>query len=1170
MVYGLKEKIDKTEDKLQEKMIPVLRISTTNLEIAVEEGKVYRDSFVIESDNHIPVRGIVRSTNDKVGLDVREFEGTRVEVPYYFKGKLATAGNEFEGDFLLITDGGEYNIPYRFMVVSRAAETSVGRISNMEEFTALYHANRPEALELFFLPKFADVFLKDCPEQKNMYHSLMKSRSRNMIVEEFLSAAGYKEPVSLQAEPGQLILDAGKDKAYIEVRLTADGYTEGRIVAEKGRVHLSADRFTSADFKEGIFTLEVEKNQNHAMGNDVIHIRTVRQDIAIPVEWWGTVPVSTVEREKKHRIKRQKAELMHNYLFFRTGSIRFEDFAEGSAQALEDLIHLTGGEEWSLYRTHLLIMEEKRDQAEDWFAKLEKKQRQEPMDPLLYNYYLYLQAMFRKTPEAISEAVLSIRDFYEASEYKAEALWMLIYLDREYVYNKRLQYDTIRQLFQEGRNSSLLFFEACEILNENPNYMEELGSFEISIFRWGVRYGYISMSLAYQFARLALRIKYYSHAVFHIAQKLYEIEPDEQFLQVICSLLIKGNRCGQEYHPYFRKAVEASLKIIGLNEFFIRSMDFSGFELIPHRVLIYFTYSNSLDSREKAYLYSNVLENQKAYDEVYRAYYSKMLPFVEEQLLKGRMNEHLAYLYHYFQKEILEKPSNTKAVCDILFYRKILCGNRNMIGVYVSRPETGEETYYPLSGGLCYAEIPNSRAVLYFVDSSEQRYVTGISYEEEPFLRLEQFPEEWVWKNMENRHILLSLSDRMDGELTEQDMTILQKIAFHDTYQPWIKARAVENMLTWYENHQNKQELSRWLERVDYTNVSPGFRKSLMDYYMEVGMIENAFFGIELYGCGIMGAVKRLKLASFGVRHYDFKNDETTLFLSYSAFMSKKYNRDTLTYLMEHFEGETEDLLLIWERSRKFELDTAPLERRILGQSLFTGSDSDGVYTVFEHFYKEHRDEEIAGQYLTYISAKEQKGTLKLPESLHMIIGEEIISGRIHDRKSMIAFLYYFAAREEWKERVKDTAKTMIRTLLKEECFLPVYYSYKEYAELPAQYLERTFLTYRSGGGREVWLYYQLDGEPDVTRRQRLEEILPGMYVCSLYFYQNDHVSYRLEDEEDVISDEDRIRFETFETEGEESRFFALNALSAEENDIVAMDKYLTMTYFTDRLMKLL
>ena len=85
--------------------------------------------------------------------------------------------------------------------------------------------------------------------------------------------------------------------------------------------------------------------------------------------------------------------------------------------------------------------------------------------------------------------------------------------------------------------------------------------------------------------------------------------------------------------------------------------------------------------------------------QVYGAYYSKMLPFIEEQLLKGRINEHLAYLYTCFQKEVLEKPDNWKAVCDILFYHKLICTNPHIIGVYVSCPELGTEKYYPLSGG---------------------------------------------------------------------------------------------------------------------------------------------------------------------------------------------------------------------------------------------------------------------------------------------------------------------------------------------------------------------------------------------------------------------------------------------------------------------------------------
>lgn len=1166
----MKEKIDLLEEKSKTDSIPILRISVTNLEINIEEGKVYKDSFIVESENGVPLRGYVHSTNDKIGLEFQEFEGTRIEIPYYFKGKLAVAGSEFEGDFVLLTDAGEFNIPYRFIVVPKTVDTTIGKISNMEEFTKLYHENRQEAMELFFLPKFAEVFLKDVPEQKIMYHSLMKSRSKNLIMEEFLSTAGYKEPVRLEVDKKQVVLDSGKDKDILVLRLNTDGYLEGRIQSKKGQVQISADRFTSNDFVDGVLEVSVEKNHNYAMGNDVILIKTVRQEFEISVEWWGTLPAYTKERELRNRIQRQRAELMHNYLYFRTGSIGFEDFAEESERALEDLLFLTKNEEWKLYKLHLLLMEEKLEEAKELFKELEEVNKEPGFQPLASNYLLYLKAMLYRTPETISNAVLSIREFYEVSEYKAEALWMLIYLDREYVYNKRLQFDTIKQLFGGGNNSCLLYFEACEILNENPNYMEELGPFEISVFRWGVRYGYISMSLAYQFARLALKLKYYSSSIYYIAEKLYKVEPDERFLQVICSLLIKGNRSGKEYHEYFRKAVSSDLKIIGLNEFFIRSMDFQEFEKIPQRVLIYFTYSNSLDSLEKAYLYCNVMKNKDSYDEVFGAYYSKMIPFVEEQLVKGKMNEYLAYLYTCFQKEILEKPANTKAVCDILFYQKVICHNKNMIGVYVMRPETGKEVYYPFSNGFCYAEILNERSVLYFVDSNEQRYVLGISYELHPFLSPKQFPEEWIQKNIANQRILLSLSDVIDGELKEKDLPLVKRIAWNENLQPWIKGQALEKMLVYYENHQNKKELARCLERTDYSDISSSFQKRLMDYYMEAGMIENAYFGIELYGCHIMGAAKRLKLAVFGVGHNQGKKDETTLYLAWSAFVSKKYNKDTLTYLMEFFEGEVEDLLVIWERSRKFELDTSKFERKILGQSMFTGNDTEGVFPVFESFYETNRDDEMIGKYLEYATMKEVKGAMKLSESMHAIIGEEIVSGKIISRESKIYFLYYFADRKNWFEKIRDVVITIIEELLKEELYLPVYYSYKDWLSLPIDYLERTFLTYRGGSGRDVILYYQVEGEEEFTKERHLQEILPGMYVCSMHFYQKDHVNYRLEADGELVKDESTLHFETFEYEGEDSRFFELNHLNSDQGTMEELKGYLKKAFFTDQFMKLI
>ena len=1166
----MKEEIS-TIKQINSEATPIVSLSVTNLDIEVEEGKVYKDSFFIESENKVPIEGYVCTTSDKVETEAERLEGTRQEIPFYFKGKLATAGNTFEGDIVLITNGGEYNIPYCVKVIRKFVESSGGRISTMEEFVQIYENNRKEAVDIFFLPNFEEVFLQGKPEQKELYHSLMKSRSKSLILEEFLTAAGYKNTSFLDVSQDKLVLEEEDSSAQLELLLTHPGYVEGSIYSEKGQIQISRERFSSDDFTDGKLLFNVEKKQNLLNGSDIIHIDTVRQDIEISVEWWAKQTALTKEKEKKLYLKKKRAQLMHNYLYFRTGSIAFEDFAEDSGHVLEELSRYTEDNEWKLYRMHFFLMEERKEEGKELLELLETISQRDEFTPLEANYFLYLKAMYYRTPEAISKAVSTIREFYELSEYKAEALWMLIYLDREYVYNKRLQYDTIRQLFEEGNNSSLLYFEACDILNENPNYMEELGKFEISIFRWGVRYGYISLSLSYQFARLALKAKYYNKSIYYIAEKLYGVEPDEQFLQVICSLLIKGNRTGKEYHEYFRLAVEANLKIIGLNEFFIRSMDFETYDLIPQRVLIYFTYSNSLDYLEKAYLYSNVLRNKEKYEEVYGAYYSKMLPFIEEQLLKGRINEHLAYLYTCFQKEVLEKPDNWKAVCDILFYHKLICTNPHIIGVYVSCPELGTEKYYPLSGGTGGVEIYNDRAVLYFVDNNEQRYVKDINYQLREFLSPQQFEEEWIRRNLSNRKILLMESGKIEENIKEQTLPVLQRIVFNDDFTRWMQVEAVEKMLVYYENHQDKRNLARWLGKIDYSNISTEFRKTLMDYYMEVGMMEDAFFGIELYGCDIMGAAKILRLASFGAQCYQGKEDEATLSLAYAAFIRKKCNKDTLIYLMKHFKGETAALLEIWERSKRFGLETAAFERRILEQVMFTGNDTEGVFPVFESFYATDEGDELIDRYLEYASMKELESSMELNDFMHMAIGQEIVNGRMENRHSRIHFLYYFAGREDWYDTIKDTAVYIINGFLQEEFYLPVYQAYSQWITFPIHYQEMTFLTYHGRAGSNVILRYQIDGEEYSLRELHLEEVLPGMYVCHMNFFQKDHVKYRLESDGSPVDEGTGLEFETFEYgDGEESRFFTLNHLDSEESSLPEVKDCLLKTFFADQYMKLL
>ena len=77
----------------------------------------------------------------------------------------------------------------------------------MEEFVQIYENNRKEAVDIFFLPNFEEVFLQGKPEQKELYHSLMKSRSKSLILEEFLTAAGYKNTSFLDVSQDKLVLE---------------------------------------------------------------------------------------------------------------------------------------------------------------------------------------------------------------------------------------------------------------------------------------------------------------------------------------------------------------------------------------------------------------------------------------------------------------------------------------------------------------------------------------------------------------------------------------------------------------------------------------------------------------------------------------------------------------------------------------------------------------------------------------------------------------------------------------------------------------------------------------------------------------------------------------------------------------------------------------------------
>ena len=93
----VKEEIS-TIKQINSEATPIVSLSVTNLDIEVEEGKVYKDSFFIESENIVPIEGYVCTTSDKVEKEAERLERPRQEITFFFKEKLATSGNTLERD----------------------------------------------------------------------------------------------------------------------------------------------------------------------------------------------------------------------------------------------------------------------------------------------------------------------------------------------------------------------------------------------------------------------------------------------------------------------------------------------------------------------------------------------------------------------------------------------------------------------------------------------------------------------------------------------------------------------------------------------------------------------------------------------------------------------------------------------------------------------------------------------------------------------------------------------------------------------------------------------------------------------------------------------------------------------------------------------------------------
>jgi hypothetical protein len=139
---------------------------------------------------------------------------------------------------------------------------------------------------------------------------------------------------------------------------------------------------------------------------------------------------------------------------------------------------------------------------------------------LEYCTYLYLEALYHKDEATIKNAADNIRHFYEYGHNDWRILWLLLYTDKSYEKNKGAKLTDIKEQFEAGCHSPILYYEAVCIINEEPYLLRELSSFEIQVMNFGIKHWIVSREAAQQFTYLANKLKNFDPVVFYGLCKL--------------------------------------------------------------------------------------------------------------------------------------------------------------------------------------------------------------------------------------------------------------------------------------------------------------------------------------------------------------------------------------------------------------------------------------------------------------------------------------------------------------------------------------------------------------------------------------------------------------------------------------------------------------------------
>lgn len=1164
---------------------PILAFSEETIDLSVIEGRSEAGSFVIESTNQIKICGIVYSTNPRMECLNPHFEGEKVRIRYQFNSKGLTEGDTCEGKFVIVCNQIEYSLSFCARITRLYAEASTGAVKSLDDFTRLAASNWDEAYHLFYNRNFLNTIPYDNVYERLTYEGFACARPSGQNMEEFLIGVNKKQPVSISVDKSEEIFMASKEPQSGCFTITKDnwGYTEIRLRTDCEFIKLSKPVLTLDDFigKTYLYEYIIDASAMHAGRNfGRIYIDGVYQSFTIDITAGvrdddGSISDIAVTKD----IKECMVGIMELYTSFRLKRIVTGVWANETISILNHLHALMPDEHmYELMKAQAFIINRQRQEAK-WILDDFKHSNPDKKAPI-WGYYLYLMTLLEREPSYVDNMTHEVELIFYENPDSVLLFWVLLFLRDQYFDDSAGKLKDIKYWVLRGCSSPYLYIEAYYLISQDSYLIKELSVFELRILSWAVKEKALTKELAGAIFEAVDLAGGFDNRVYELLTAAYEICPEAEYVGIICSYLIKGHKNDTCFHKWFELGIENKLRLTGLYESYLITMDDRQISPVPKIIQMYFSFDNKLPYRKLAVLYNNIIAAKETEPEVYHKYRKAMGRFAMDQAQLRHIDDNLAVLYEDMLELGFINEELSAAFSDIIYTHKLIVFDKRIVRAIIYQNEMKEPQIVPVTDQCAYFELFSNDYVILFEDSRGYRYVKSISYRLQRLMDAEKYLDRCISLSPDRPQYIVSHFKHVRdySDFTKDDLKLFKPVFYSKSFSDSYKAVMGYRILKYCQLHDYEDYVRPFLQSINFDTLQKDARKYLIDMLVSNRLYEKAYDMAMEYGIDMLAAASKVVLCenALKVQHAD---DDFMVQLAISAFKTGKYSDLVLKYLCENYTGPTDELINLWHAADKFSISSMKLDERILEQGIYTQIEPEKISDIFMEYYKRAGNEKLILAYISLVAHGYLHSGGCKADFIFDIIEKRFIGNRTLNDACQLALLKHFAEKTDITQAELEIEDTLLKYYIYNNMYFD-FFARLDYRLLEKYFLyDKAFLQYESTPGTHVVLHYSRDEDGEEFNSEDMVEMYDGIYVKTFVIFFGELIRYYITEEHDnsiEVKESNRLTCNNIPGDNDHSRYNLINemiisdTLSDETTLKSNIDEYKRLDAATKQLFKLI